>query len=93
MTTLKKSLQTLGAIAAVSSMIAATPVPAPAQGANPCAPRASRPIPARRKPRRPPTRARRRAIPARQRSNLEHFERFSIGAAAGSDGEDGGHKT
>jgi hypothetical protein len=36
---MKKSLQTLGAIAAVSSMIAATPVPAAAQGANPCAPK------------------------------------------------------
>ncbi len=39
MTPLKKSLQTLGAIAAVSGMIAATPVPAAAQGSNPCAPK------------------------------------------------------
>lgn len=39
MTTLKKSLQTLGAIAAVGGMVAATPVPAAAQGANPCAPK------------------------------------------------------
>jgi hypothetical protein len=39
MTTLKKSLQTLGAIAAVGGMIAATPVPAAAQGSNPCAPK------------------------------------------------------
>lgn len=39
MTTLKKSLQTLGAIAAVGGMIAAAPVPAAAQGSNPCAPK------------------------------------------------------
>ncbi len=39
MTTLKKSLQTLSAIAAVGGMVAATPVPAAAQGANPCAPK------------------------------------------------------
>ena len=35
MSTLRKSLQTLGAIAAVSGMIAAMPAPATAQGANP----------------------------------------------------------
>lgn len=39
MATLKKSLQTLGAIAAVSGMIAGAPVPAAAQGSNPCAPK------------------------------------------------------
>ncbi|MDF2114021.1 hypothetical protein PY365_00420 [Roseiarcaceae bacterium H3SJ34-1] len=39
MPTLKKTLQTLGSIAAVGGMIAATPVPAAAQGANPCAPK------------------------------------------------------
>lgn len=38
MSTLKKSLQTLGAIAAVTGMVAATPVPA-AAGSNPCAPK------------------------------------------------------
>jgi hypothetical protein len=35
MTTLKKSLQTLGSIVAISGMIAAAPVPAAAQGSNP----------------------------------------------------------
>lgn len=40
MPTLKKTLQTLGSIAAVAGMIAATPVPAAAQGSNPCAPKA-----------------------------------------------------
>jgi hypothetical protein len=39
MATLKKSLQTLGSIAAISGMIAAAPVPAAAGGANPCAPK------------------------------------------------------
>ncbi|MDE1935983.1 hypothetical protein [Bradyrhizobium sp.] len=39
MPSLKKSLQTLGSIAAVGGIIAATPVPAAAQGANPCAPK------------------------------------------------------
>ncbi|WP_024921594.1 MULTISPECIES: hypothetical protein [unclassified Afipia] len=39
MPTLKKTLQTLGSIAAVGGMIASTPVPAAAQGANPCAPK------------------------------------------------------
>ncbi len=38
MPTLKKSLQTLGAIAAVAGMVAATQVSA-AAGSNPCAPR------------------------------------------------------
>jgi hypothetical protein len=41
MATLKKSLQTLGSIAAISGMIAAAPVPA-AQGSNPCAPKSSK---------------------------------------------------
>jgi hypothetical protein len=40
MTTLKKSLQTLGAIAAVGGMLAAAPLPAAAQQTNPCAPKA-----------------------------------------------------
>ena len=40
MSTLKKSLQTLASIAALGSMIAATPLPASAQGSNPCAPKA-----------------------------------------------------
>jgi len=40
MTTLKKSLQTLGSIAAVGGMLAAAPLPATAQTANPCAPKA-----------------------------------------------------
>jgi hypothetical protein len=40
MTTLKKSLQTLGSIAAVGGMLAAVPLPAVAQKANPCAPKA-----------------------------------------------------
>jgi hypothetical protein len=40
MTTLKKSLVTLGSIAAVGGMLAATPLPAAAQKANPCAPKA-----------------------------------------------------
>ena len=35
MATLKKSLQTLGSIAAISGMIAAAPIPAAAQGSNP----------------------------------------------------------
>jgi hypothetical protein len=38
-TTLKKSLATLGSIAAVGGMLAA-PLPAAAQKANPCAPKA-----------------------------------------------------
>jgi hypothetical protein len=42
MSTLKKSLQTLGSIAAVGGMIAATPLPAAAQATNPCAPKAGR---------------------------------------------------
>jgi hypothetical protein len=40
MTTLKKSLQTLGSIAAVGGILAATPLPAVAQKTNPCAPKA-----------------------------------------------------
>jgi hypothetical protein len=40
MTTLKKSLQTLGSIAAVGGMLAAAPLPAVAQQGNPCAPKA-----------------------------------------------------
>jgi hypothetical protein len=39
MTTLKKSLQTLGSIAAVSGILAAAPLPALAQKTNPCAPK------------------------------------------------------
>jgi hypothetical protein len=41
MSTLKKSLLTLGAIAAIGGLVAATPLPALAQTANPCAPNAS----------------------------------------------------
>ena len=37
MITLKKSLQTLGSIIAVSGMLAAAPLPALAQQTNPCA--------------------------------------------------------
>jgi hypothetical protein len=37
---LKKSLRILGSVAAVGGMIAATPMAAMAQGANPCAPKA-----------------------------------------------------
>jgi hypothetical protein len=37
MSSLKKSLQILGSIAAVSGMVAATAAPARAQAANPCA--------------------------------------------------------
>jgi hypothetical protein len=44
MSTLKKSLQTLSSIAAVSGMIAVTPLPATAQTANPCAPKASQAV-------------------------------------------------
>ena len=40
MITLKKSLQTLGSIIAVSGMLAAAPPPALAQQTNPCAPKA-----------------------------------------------------
>jgi len=40
MTTLKKSLQTLGSIAAVGGMLAAAPLPAVAQQTNPRAPTA-----------------------------------------------------
>jgi hypothetical protein len=40
MTTLKKSLQTLGWIVAVGGMLAAAPLPAVAQQTNPCAPKA-----------------------------------------------------
>jgi len=40
MTSLKKSLATLGSIAAVGGVLAATPLPAAAQRANPCAPKA-----------------------------------------------------
>lgn len=42
MATLRKSLQTLSAIAAVGGMIAASPVPAGAQGSNPCAPKSGK---------------------------------------------------
>jgi hypothetical protein len=40
MTSLKKSLQTLGSIAAVGGLLAGAPLPALAQKANPCAPKA-----------------------------------------------------
>ena len=40
MSTLKKSLQTLGSIAAIGGLVAATPVPAAAQTSNLCAPKA-----------------------------------------------------
>jgi hypothetical protein len=40
MTTLKKSLQALGSIAAVGGMLAAASLPAAGQTANPCAPKA-----------------------------------------------------
>ncbi len=39
MTALRKSLQTLASIAAIGGLVAASPLPASAQG-NPCAPRA-----------------------------------------------------
>ncbi len=42
MATLKKSLQTLGSIAAVSGMIAAAPLPAIAQTGSPCAPKSGK---------------------------------------------------
>jgi len=42
MSALKKSLQTLGTIAAIGGLVAATPVPSAAQGANPCAPKAKK---------------------------------------------------
>ena len=40
MSTLKKSLQTVGSIVAVGGMLAAAPLPAVAQQTNPCAPKA-----------------------------------------------------
>lgn len=43
MSTLRKSLQTLGSIAAIGGMVAGTPVPSSAQKTNPCAPRAGNP--------------------------------------------------
>lgn len=39
MTPLKKSLRTLGSIAALGGLVAAAPLPALAQMANPCAPK------------------------------------------------------
>lgn len=42
MADLRKSLQALGAIAAVGGMIAAAPAPAAAQGGNPCAPKSGK---------------------------------------------------
>ena len=47
MSSLKKSLQVLGSIAAVSGMVAATAVPARAQAANPCAAKATNPCAAK----------------------------------------------
>jgi hypothetical protein len=49
MTTLKKSLQTLGSIAAVGGMLAAAPLPAVAQQTNPCAPKAANPCAGKKK--------------------------------------------
>jgi hypothetical protein len=40
MSTLRKSLQILGSVAAVGGVLAAQPLPAAAQAANPCAPKA-----------------------------------------------------
>lgn len=42
MVNLKKALQTLASVAAVGGMIAAAPLPAMAQGANPCAPKSGK---------------------------------------------------
>jgi hypothetical protein len=42
MSTLKKSLQTLGSIAAIGGLVAATPLSASAQASNPCAPKAGK---------------------------------------------------
>ena len=42
MSTLKKSLQTLGAIAAISGVLAATPLSGSMAQANPCAPKAKK---------------------------------------------------
>jgi hypothetical protein len=49
MTALKKSLQTLGSIAAVGGMLAAAPLPAVAQQTNPCAPKAANPCAGKKK--------------------------------------------
>jgi hypothetical protein len=42
MSALKKSLQTLGTIAAIGGLVAATPLSASAQGANPCGAKAAK---------------------------------------------------
>lgn len=42
MSNLKKTLQTLGSIAVIGGLVAATTLPAVAQGANPCAPKAKK---------------------------------------------------
>ena len=42
MASLRKTLQTLGTIAAVGGMVAAAPAPAAAQGTNPCAPKSGK---------------------------------------------------
>ena len=42
MSSLKKSLQILGSVVAVSGIVAATAAPAVAQGANPCAAKSSK---------------------------------------------------
>jgi len=42
MSTLRKSLQTLGSIAAIGGLIAAAPLPAVAGSSNPCAPKSKR---------------------------------------------------
>jgi len=49
MTTLKKSLQTVGSIVAVGGMLAAAPLPAVAQQTNPCAPKAANPCAGKKK--------------------------------------------
>lgn len=43
MSTLRKSLQTLGSIAAIGGLVVGTALPSSAQRANPCAPRGSNP--------------------------------------------------
>ena len=84
MTSLKKSLQTLGSMAAVGGMLAAAPLPAVAQQTNPCAPKAkaANPCAGKKKAAHPCAPGRRRAqirvsprIPARPRSKFEVHRR------------------
>lgn len=42
MSTLKKSLQTLGSLAAIGGLVAGAPLAASAQATNPCAPKAGK---------------------------------------------------